>query len=100
MLTLPWGQDHTAGEGCAPGVYALVLHAPLSHHDPLQRCCSTPALACAGPRSQERAQVRFMSASGDPRADWLAAPVWDDLRRLESRHRELQREHDVARRRL
>lgn len=41
-----------------------------------------------------------MSASGDPRADWLAAPVWDDLKRLESRHRELQKEHDLARRRL
>ncbi|MDE2448847.1 MAG: hypothetical protein KGO22_07755 [Gammaproteobacteria bacterium] len=41
-----------------------------------------------------------MSASGDPRADWFAPPVWDDLKRLESRHRQLQREHDLARRRL
>lgn len=41
-----------------------------------------------------------MSASGDPQANWLAPPLWDDLKRLESRHRELQREHDVARRRL
>lgn len=41
-----------------------------------------------------------MSASGDPRADWFVPPVWDDLKRLESRHRQLQREHDLARRRL
>lgn len=41
-----------------------------------------------------------MSASGDPQADWFAPPVWDDLKRLESRHRQLQREHDLARRRL
>ena len=41
-----------------------------------------------------------MSASGDPQADWLTPPLWDDLKRLESRHRELQREHDLARRRL
>lgn len=41
-----------------------------------------------------------MSASGDPQADWLAPPLWDNLKRLESRHRELQREHDMARRRL
>jgi hypothetical protein len=41
-----------------------------------------------------------MSASGDPRADWLAPLLWDDLKRLESRHRQLQREHDLARRRL
>ena len=41
-----------------------------------------------------------MSASGDPRAEWFAPPVWDDLKRLESRHRQLQREHDLARRRL
>jgi len=41
-----------------------------------------------------------MSASEDPRLEWLATPLWDDLKRLESRHRELQREHDVVRRRL
>lgn len=41
-----------------------------------------------------------MSASGDPQANWLAPTVWDDLKRLEGRHRELQREHDLARRRL
>lgn len=41
-----------------------------------------------------------MSASGDPQANWLAPPLWDDLKRLEGRHRQLQREHDVARRRL
>jgi len=41
-----------------------------------------------------------MSASGDPQADWLAPPVWADLKRLEGRHRELQKEHDLARRRL
>jgi len=41
-----------------------------------------------------------MSASGDPQAEWLAPPMWDDLKRLESRHRDLQREHDLARRRL
>ncbi len=41
-----------------------------------------------------------MSASEDPRAGWLAPALWDDLKRLESRHRQLQREHDLARRRL
>lgn len=41
-----------------------------------------------------------MSASEDPRADWLAPPFWDELKRLEGRHRELQKEHDLARRRL
>ena len=41
-----------------------------------------------------------MSASGDPGADWLAPPLWDDLKRLEGRHRQLQRDHDLARRRL
>ena len=41
-----------------------------------------------------------MGASGDPQADWLPPPLLDDLKRLESRHRELQREHDLARRRL
>jgi hypothetical protein len=41
-----------------------------------------------------------MSASGDPQADWLAPPLLDNLKRLEGRHRQLQREHDVARRRL
>jgi len=41
-----------------------------------------------------------MSASEDPRADWLAPSFWDDLKRLESRHRQLQKEHDIARRRL
>ncbi len=40
-----------------------------------------------------------MSASED-RADWLAAPLWEELKRLEGRHRELQKEHDIARRRL
>ena len=41
-----------------------------------------------------------MSASGDLQSDWIAPPSWDDLKRLESRHRELQKEHDLARRRL
>lgn len=41
-----------------------------------------------------------MSASEDLRPDWLGAPFWDDLRRLESRHRQIQQEHDIARRRL
>jgi hypothetical protein len=41
-----------------------------------------------------------MSASGDPRANWLAPPAWDHLKRLESRHRQLQLDHDLARRRL
>lgn len=41
-----------------------------------------------------------MSASADPQSDWLASPLWDGIKRLESRHRELQREHDLARRRL
>lgn len=41
-----------------------------------------------------------MSASEDPRADWLATPLWEELKRLEGRHRELQKEHDIARRRL
>ena len=41
-----------------------------------------------------------MSASEDARAGWLAPPVWDELKRLEGRHRELQKEHDIARRRL
>lgn len=41
-----------------------------------------------------------MSASGDIQANWLPPALWDDLKRLESRHRELQREHDLARRRL
>lgn len=40
-----------------------------------------------------------MSASED-RADWLAPPLWEELKRLEGRHRELQKEHDIARRRL
>lgn len=41
-----------------------------------------------------------MSASESPRSDLFAPPVWDDLKRLEGRHRELQREHDLVRRRL
>ena len=41
-----------------------------------------------------------MSASGDSHANWLGPTLWDDLKRLEGRHRELQREHDLARRRL
>lgn len=42
----------------------------------------------------------FTNASGDPLADRLAYPVWDDLERLESRRRQLQVEHDTAVRRL
>jgi hypothetical protein len=41
-----------------------------------------------------------MSASADPRAQGAAFPPEGSLTRLESRHRQLQLEHDLARRRL
>lgn len=44
--------------------------------------------------------MRLTNTSGDPLADRLTPPVWDDLERLESRCRQLQQEHDLAVRRL
>lgn len=41
-----------------------------------------------------------MNASAEPRADWLDPKFWDRLDRLESRHRQIQTEHESARRRL
>jgi hypothetical protein len=41
-----------------------------------------------------------MSASELQRAEWLDAPFWDRLDRLESQHRRVQSEHESAQREL
>jgi hypothetical protein len=41
-----------------------------------------------------------MSASGELRAQWLDAHFWDQLDRLEGRHKRVQSEHEIVRRSL
>jgi hypothetical protein len=41
-----------------------------------------------------------MSASETPRAEWLDSQFWERLDRIEVRHRQIQSQHDAARRTL
>ena len=50
------------------------------------------------PSNKNRGQVGVVSAPQAHRADWLDGEFWDRLDRLESRHKRLRSEHEIARR--